>query len=108
MRSLVTTLLTMRAVGIRELKSQLSSVLREVQRGETILVTDRGRVVAEIRRPGEEQSNDSPMDRALARMAARGEVRLAQNPGAPLPKLPGGPPVPPGTAQELIDWDRGA
>lgn len=103
----MTTLFIMRAVGIRELKAQLSSVLREVQRGETILVTDRGRVVAEIRTPVEQQLGDSPVDRALARMAARGEVRLARRPKMPLPKLPGGPPVPPGTAMEMINLDRG-
>lgn len=42
----------MRAVGIRELKNRLSEYLRRVRAGETILVTDRGEVVAEIRSPG--------------------------------------------------------
>ena len=36
----------MRAIGIRELRQQASRYLREVQRGETIQVTDRGRPVA--------------------------------------------------------------
>lgn len=36
----------MRAIGIRELRQQASRYLREVQRGETIEVTDRGRPVA--------------------------------------------------------------
>jgi prevent-host-death family protein len=40
------------AVGIRELKARLSHYLREVVRGEIVLVTDRGRVAAEIRAPG--------------------------------------------------------
>jgi len=97
----------MRAVGIRELKAQLSSVLREVQRGETILVTDRGRVVAEIRQPTDERRSNSRVEDGLLRMAASGEVRLALRPKQPLPTLPGGPSVPPGTAQELIDWGRG-
>jgi antitoxin (DNA-binding transcriptional repressor) of toxin-antitoxin stability system len=39
----------MRAVGIRELKNKLSTYLRLVEQGERILVTDRDRVVAEIR-----------------------------------------------------------
>jgi prevent-host-death family protein len=36
----------MRSVGIRQLRQQASRVLREVERGETIEVTDRGRPVA--------------------------------------------------------------
>ena len=39
----------MRAVGIRELKNRLSEYLRQVQNGERVLVTDRGRVIAELR-----------------------------------------------------------
>jgi len=42
----------MRAVGIRELKNRLSEYLRQVQQGERVLVTDRGRVIAELRPPG--------------------------------------------------------
>lgn len=40
-----------RTTNIRTLKDQLSAFLRDVQRGDVILVTDRGRVVAEIRQP---------------------------------------------------------
>ena len=36
----------MRAIGIRELRQQASRYLRDVERGETIAVTDRGRPVA--------------------------------------------------------------
>jgi prevent-host-death family protein len=36
----------MKSVGIRELRQQASRFLREVERGETIEVTDRGRPVA--------------------------------------------------------------
>jgi len=35
-------------VGIRELKSKLSQCVRDVKRGETIVVTERGRRVARI------------------------------------------------------------
>ena len=38
-------------IGVRELKNRLSACLREVAAGEVVLVTDRGRVVAEFRRP---------------------------------------------------------
>ncbi len=38
-----------KAVGVRELKTRLGSYLREVRRGRTIVVTDRGEPVAELR-----------------------------------------------------------
>ena len=41
----------MKAVAVKELKDRLSSYLREVKNGEVVLVTDRGRVVAELRQP---------------------------------------------------------
>jgi len=37
-------------VGIRELKSKLSHYLERAEAGETIVVTDRGRAMVEIRR----------------------------------------------------------
>jgi prevent-host-death family protein len=36
-------------VGVRELKTRLGRYLREVRRGRTIVVTDRGEPVAELR-----------------------------------------------------------
>ena len=41
----------MKAVGIKELKAHLSQFVRLVKGGETILVTDRNEVVAELRPP---------------------------------------------------------
>ena len=41
----------MRAVAVKELKNRLSQSLREVAAGEVVLVTDRGKVIAELRRP---------------------------------------------------------
>ena len=40
-----------KAVPVKELKNRLSHYLREVAGGELVLVTDRGKVVAELRRP---------------------------------------------------------
>jgi len=42
----------MKAVGLRELKNRLSEYIRHVRRGESVIVTDRGEVVAEIVPPG--------------------------------------------------------
>src|SRR5207245_9379782 len=38
----------MRSIGVRELRQQASRYLREVERGEAIEVTDRGRPVARL------------------------------------------------------------
>jgi prevent-host-death family protein len=38
----------MRSIGIRELRQHASRYLRDVERGETIEITDRGRPVARI------------------------------------------------------------
>lgn len=41
--------MSLRQVGIRELKSRLSEYVARAQAGETLVITDRGRPVAEIR-----------------------------------------------------------
>ncbi len=41
----------MRTVGLKVLKNRLSEYIRLVATGETVLVTDRDRVVAELRPP---------------------------------------------------------
>ena len=41
----------MKSVGVKMLKNNLSKYLKLVRRGETVLVTDRHEVIAEIRRP---------------------------------------------------------
>lgn len=61
----------MRAVAVKELKNRLSAYLREVSRGEVVLITDRGRVVAEMRRPTAEVSAGT-LDAALERLHAEG------------------------------------
>ena len=71
----------MLAVGIRELKNKLSHYVRLVEAGESVLVTDRGTVVAELHPPGR---SSRPEDRSdlppgLIQMAREGRARL----GAP-------------------------
>ena len=46
----------MRSVGLKVLKNKLSEYVRLAARGETVLVTDRDRVVAEIVPPRAERS----------------------------------------------------
>ena len=98
------------AVGIRELKSTLSRRIEDVKRGEVILVTDRGRVVAELRAPGTAAAAAEPMDeteRALRRLAAEGWVRLPLKPNNdPSIYRPTGIRLPEGTAPRWLDESR--
>jgi len=73
----------MRAVAVRELKNRLSAYLREVASGEVVLVTDRGKVVAEIRRPSVD-TTQSPSEVALQRLVDDGllTIGLPQDPAA--------------------------
>jgi antitoxin (DNA-binding transcriptional repressor) of toxin-antitoxin stability system len=95
----------MQTVGIRELKAKLSEHLRRVKRGEVLRVTDRGKVIAEIRPPaaGPPFADE---EAGLRDLIARGIVRE----GLPHdPSVYRTPPwkVPAGTAQRLLDEDRG-
>jgi antitoxin (DNA-binding transcriptional repressor) of toxin-antitoxin stability system len=65
----------MKTAGIRELKTKLSDYIRQAQGGETILITDRGLVVAEMRRPGSEQGALSTADSRFTQAIQRGLVR---------------------------------
>jgi len=94
----------MKAVGIRELKNRLSEYLRMVQRGEEILVTDRGTVVAEIRKPGPAHA-EVPYP-GLLQAAREGRARLGPaNKGDLYPTLP--PLLPQGESGRLLDEERG-
>ncbi|MHB1510700.1 MAG: type II toxin-antitoxin system Phd/YefM family antitoxin [Acidimicrobiales bacterium] len=60
----------MTTVGVRELRQRASELLRQVERGETIEITDRGRPVALL----------APLPRgsALERLRSAGDVEAAQ------------------------------
>jgi antitoxin (DNA-binding transcriptional repressor) of toxin-antitoxin stability system len=95
----------MKTIGVRELKTHLSRVLRDVNGGDVFLVTDRGRVVAELRQPGMADPAATDEDRALARLASAGVLRLAER------SRPAYRPSPisskAGLAKALVDADRG-
>ena len=73
----------MKTVGVRELKNRLSEYLREVRRGESVLVTDRGEVVAEFS-PPRHGAIDPGVPSALLALAKRGLITLG-SPGDHLP-----------------------
>ena len=78
----------MRAVGLKTLKNRLSEYVRLAAGGETVLVTDRDRVVAEIVPP---RSGRSPLlaDAMLAEAVREGLITPAAiPPGDPPPRKP--------------------
>jgi antitoxin (DNA-binding transcriptional repressor) of toxin-antitoxin stability system len=91
-----------KAVGLRELKNRLGRYVDEVRRGNVILVTDRGEVVAELRPP----SHVGAVLSGLARMADKGEVILGLPHEADAYRRLG-PCAPAGSAKALLDEDRG-
>jgi prevent-host-death family protein len=68
----------MKTVGVRDLKNKLSEYLRRVRLGESVLVTDRGEVVAELQPPGQ-GPGDPSVSAGLQALARRGLLTL----GAP-------------------------
>ena len=96
----------MRTVGVRELKNRLSEYLRQARSGESVLVTDRGQVVAELTPPGQ-GSADTAVPAGLVALARRQLVVL----GAPAdrnlyPALPRRPRRG-RTAAQLLQEERG-
>ena len=65
-----------RTVGSRELKTRLGRYLRRVRAGETLVVTDRGEPVAELRPV---VTSASPIDARLERLIALGLVSRREN-----------------------------
>jgi antitoxin (DNA-binding transcriptional repressor) of toxin-antitoxin stability system len=97
----------METVGIRELKNHLSAYVRKVEAGDVVIVTDRGRIVAELRPPGEPAYPG--IHPGLLELARRDGLRLPLRPvdpavfDEPLPKID----LQGLTIKDLIDQQRG-
>jgi len=95
----------MQTVGIRELKNRLSEYIRQARSGERLLVTDRGVVVAELRKPSEPLMAEEAYPE-LSRAIRDGRVSPAsKNRPDRYPHLD--PLLPPGRGLELLDAERG-
>ena len=78
----------MRAVGLKVLKNKLSEYVRLAASGETVLVTDRDRVVAELAPPQKNRSLRLA-DALLADAVRQGWITPPTLPSAgPLPRKP--------------------
>ena len=97
-------MLLMRAVGIKFLNSHLSEYVRLAAAGETVLITDRSRVVAEMGPPRETRSPVAA-DAFLADMVRKG---ILTPPTAPLKGAPpaGTPVMPLERLLKELDEDR--
>jgi len=88
----------MQTVGLKVLKNNLSEYVRRAAAGETVAITDRGRVVAEIVPPL--RSPESIIERGVR----EGWIRPAKRPSQPLPPRK---PIPGYTLDQLLaDLDR--
>ena len=80
----------MQSVGIKTLKNRLSEYVRAAAAGETVLVTDRGQVVAELVSP-RVRADASSAERVLGDLLRQGLLAPAKLP--PKARLPRRKPV---------------
>ena len=90
----------MRTVGLKTLKNKLSEYVRLAASGETVVISDRGRTVAEIGPPRPRTGFTQFEERGVR----EGWLRLAKDPNAPLP--PRNPLVPFDELMRELDEDR--
>ena len=96
----------MKAVGLRELKNRLSEYVREVRRGERVLVTDRGEVVAELSPPGEGSAAAARLPAGLHTLSREGLATLGlPNEAQAYAELR--PALKPGRSAALLAEERG-
>jgi len=93
----------MKAVGIKELKARLSEYVRLVRTGETVLVTDRDEVVAELRPARQQKVVPNSLEEIFQAMAEEGQITRARLPKKGWTWSPKGLGLPPGTAMAILD-----
>ena len=76
----------MRAVGLKILKNRLSEYVRLAASGETVLVTDRDRVVAELVPPRTPQGTTAA-NALFADAIRQGLITPARHPARPIPSM---------------------
>ena len=95
----------MKAVGIKELKARLSEFVRLVKSGETVLVTERDEVVAELRPARRPRPRDDIED-VLEDLAASGDITRSALPKKNWTWKARGLGLPSDTARDILDETR--
>ncbi|HVR29517.1 MAG TPA: type II toxin-antitoxin system Phd/YefM family antitoxin [Thermoanaerobaculia bacterium] len=93
----------MKVVGIKQLKARLSEYVRLAKAGETVLVTERDEVVAELRPARRQRPLPERVEEMLDALAASGEVTRASQTKREWIWRSRGLGLAPGTAQRLLD-----
>jgi len=70
----------MQRVGSREFKNRMGRYLKEVRRGRSLVITDRGKPVAKIVPPDETETEQPSLTERLKELEAQGLIRLAKRP----------------------------
>ncbi len=77
----------MKAVGVKLLKNKLSEYLRIVKTGQTVLITERDQVIAELRPAHYQNLSQSNLEEELVLAAEKGAVTLRSDLSGAWPKL---------------------
>jgi antitoxin (DNA-binding transcriptional repressor) of toxin-antitoxin stability system len=93
----------MKVVGIKQLKARLSEYIRLAKAGETVLVTERDEVVAELHPSRRQTPIADPLEQRLDALAATGEITRAALPKAGWTWRSRGLGLPSGTAESVLD-----
>jgi len=96
----------MKAIGVKQLKARLSEYLRLVKAGETILVTERNDVVAEMRPARRQRRAADTLDDVLDALAQSGDVTRAAVPKGTWTWRTKGLGLAPGAAASVLDQIR--
>lgn len=96
----------MKSVGIKELKARLSEYVRMVKAGDTVLVTERDEVVAELRPVRRRAAPAETREEVLDALAEAGEITRASLPKGKWTWKVRGLGLPAGTAQRILDEVR--
>ena len=96
-------MLDMKAIGVKKLKAHLSEYLRLVRAGETVLVTDRDEVIAELRPATHQPRPADTIEAVLERLGDSGSLVRTSIPRGERSWSVRGLGLPTGTAEHLLD-----
>jgi len=70
----------MRRIGSREFKNRLGRYLLAVRKGQTLLITDRGKPVARVSPLDQNVDSELTISDVLKKLEAEGKIRLPKRP----------------------------